>query len=58
MALAMKTFILLLAAVALSSCNTMIGLGRDTKEGYNWTKNKIQESRQPSYEDQYGAPVY
>lgn len=58
MALDMKTFALLIAAVALSSCNTLIGIGRDTKEGFIWTKNKIQESRQPSHEEQYGAPVY
>jgi len=27
---------------ALNSCNTFIGLGRDTEHAYHWTKNKIQ----------------
>ena len=31
----------LLALFPLSSCNTLIGVGRDTKEGFIWTKNKI-----------------
>jgi predicted small secreted protein len=56
----------ILAALALTSCNTMIGLGRDTKQGFNWSKAKIQEKRaqsqqsnqQDGYQDQYGAPVY
>lgn len=53
----------ILAALSLTSCNTMIGLGRDTKQGFIWTKNKIQEKRaqgqqQDAYQDQYGAPVY
>lgn len=39
----MKLFILIIAALALNSCNTLIGLGRDTKQGYEWTKAKIQE---------------
>lgn len=42
----MKKIILLLAsAVCLSSCNTTIGVGRDVRDGFNWTKDKIQESR-------------
>lgn len=57
----MKFACALLFAAALSSCNTTIGLGRDMKEGYNWSKNKIQENRaqgqqQGGYND--GAPVY
>lgn len=63
----MKLLCLLSLAVLLSSCNTMIGLGRDTKQGYQWSKKKIQERRQPAYQDPYGnqgyqdpygAPVY
>ena len=53
----MKYLILIVAAAALSSCNTMIGLGRDTKQGYEWTKSKFQGGggNQP---DASGAPVY
>lgn len=58
----MKLFFLLLAAIGLSSCNTTIGIGRDIKEGFIWSKNKIQEKRQQSQQDSYqdysGAPVY
>jgi predicted small secreted protein len=60
----MKFLLVLLATIGLSSCNTLIGMGRDTKQGFNWTKNKIQESRQgssggqSSQQDAYGAPVY
>jgi len=56
-------FLFLLAAVGtLVSCNTSIGIWRDTKATYNWSKNKIQESNSggggesQDYED--GAPVY
>jgi len=38
----MKILIVIAAALALNSCNTCIGIGRDTKQGYNWTKSKIQ----------------
>jgi len=54
----------LLALFPLSSCNTLIGVGRDTKEGFIWTKNKIQEKTQGGggggQQDSYdqGAPVY
>ncbi len=51
----MKSLIVIAVALALNSCNTLIGIGRDTKEGYNWTKSKIQGS--PSA-DSAGAPVY
>jgi len=33
---------MLAAVFALNSCNTFIGIGRDTKQGYYWTKEKIQ----------------
>lgn len=51
----MKLFIVIAATLALNSCNTCIGLGRDTVQGYNWTKSKIQGT--PS-DDSAGAPVY
>ena len=56
----MKLLFVIVAAFALNSCNTMIGLGRDTKQGYLWTKSKIQgigdhNDNQP---DTSGAPVY
>ena len=48
---------MLVGCALLSSCNTSIGLYRDAKEGYRWTKNKIEESRQSDsgYES---APTY
>jgi hypothetical protein len=56
----------LMLAVTLSSCNTSIGVGRDIKEGFIWSKNKIQEKRAQGqqqqqgggYFDDGGAPVY
>jgi len=49
-----------LALLSLSSCNTLIGVWRDTKEGAIWTKNKIQEKSQghEQQDESYGAPVY
>jgi predicted small secreted protein len=41
----------------LNSCNTTIGLYRDTKQGFIWTKNKIQGASQ-SPESTDDAPVY
>ena len=55
-----KLCLLLIAAMALMSCNTTIGVGRDIRDGFQWTKNKIQESgnqSDDSYDDVY-APVY
>lgn len=40
--------LLLVAGIALSSCNTTIGLGRDMREGYDWTRDKFQQSGQGS----------
>lgn len=40
----MKYFIVLAGLIALNSCNTLIGIGRDTKQGYLWTKEKIQNA--------------
>lgn len=42
--LAMKLLVLLSIVFALNSCNTSIGLYRDTKAGFLWTKGKIQGS--------------
>lgn len=60
----MKLACILLLAAALTSCNTTIGIGRDIKEGFIWSKNKIQEKRaqsqgdQGGYYDDSGSPVY
>jgi predicted small secreted protein len=55
---AMKLLFAIVAVLALNSCNTLIGMGRDTKQGYQWTKGKIQGSGQSQHQDHYGAPVY
>jgi predicted small secreted protein len=54
----MKFILIMIAAMALNSCNTLIGVGRDTKIGYQWTKDKIQGSGDSGGGDNYGAPVY
>lgn len=58
----MKLLTLLAVAFSLVSCNTSIGVWRDTKAAYNWTANKISESRNggggEAYDTEYGAPVY
>lgn len=58
----MKLLTLLAIAFSLVSCNTSIGVWRDTKAAYNWTANKISESRNggggEGYDTEYGAPVY
>ena len=66
----MKFACVLLLAGGLSSCNTTIGIGRDIKEGFVWSKRKIEEKRaanaaggyqetsQDTYQDPGGAPVY
>lgn len=52
--------LLIVAMLALNSCNTLIGVGRDTKQGYQWTKAKIQGagSSGGGGQEEYGAPVY
>jgi hypothetical protein len=52
----MKTICVIVAVLALNSCNTLIGVGRDTKQGFIWSKNKIQGNS--GYSDAYDAPVY
>jgi len=58
----MKFLCRLVALGTLVSCNTSIGIWRDTKATYNWSKNKIQESNSggggESQDYEYGAPVY
>ena len=55
----MKLLLVIVVTFALNSCNTLIGLGRDTKQGYLWTKNKIQDSGGGGEQaDTSGAPVY
>lgn len=53
----MKWFLLIATVVSLTSCNTMIGIWRDTKAGFQWTKAKMQGSGGGSQQE-YGAPVY
>lgn len=40
----MKYLALLACLTVLNSCNTLIGIGRDTKQAYVWTSEKIQGS--------------
>lgn len=56
----MKYFILFVAVFAMVSCNTSIGLYRDTKHAVNWTQNKLQNSGNSGDGGGYdsGAPVY
>jgi predicted small secreted protein len=42
----MKHLLIAITALVLSNCNTMIGLGRDTKEGFMWCSRKISEASQ------------
>lgn len=51
----MKLLIVIVTALSLNSCNTLIGVGRDTKQGYIWTKGKIQGTGR---QESSGAPVY
>lgn len=53
---AVKYLVILAALFALNSCNTLIGVTRDTKEGYRWAKQKMQK-KEPIIE-QSNAPVY
>jgi predicted small secreted protein len=58
----MKALLLLAFVFSTVSCNTSIGIWRDTKATYNWSKKKIQESQSGGgggeYDTEYGAPVY
>ncbi len=48
---------LVIVLMGLASCNTTIGLGRDVRDGFNWTKEKIQQSGGGGHGDAH-APVY
>lgn len=55
----MKILLFLTIVFSSVSCNTSIGIWRDTKATYNWSKNKIQQSQSGGGQDyEYGAPVY
>ncbi len=55
----MKYILLCITSLTLVSCNTSIGLYRDMKQGFIWTKNKIQNSGGGGdVVDPYGAPTY
>ncbi len=61
--MAMKIFFVLAAVATLVSCNTSIGLWRDTKATYHWSKRKIEEQNNAAagggdQQYEYGAPVY
>lgn len=42
----MKYLLIAITALSLTNCNTLIGLGRDTKEGFLWCNRKIYEKTQ------------
>ncbi len=46
-----------MALVALNGCNTLIGLGRDTKAAFFWTNDKIHHMHNGGQKNE-GAPVY
>lgn len=54
----MKLIFIAAMFLALNSCNTFIGIGRDTQQGYQWTKSKIQGTGGGGSQDSSGAPVY
>jgi predicted small secreted protein len=55
----MKIIIFCIASLSLVSCNTSIGVYRDMKQGFIWTKNKIQgDASGGNTADPYGAPTY
>ena len=58
----MKILLLLTVAFSLVSCNTSIGIWRDTKAAFKWTGEKISGIGSggggDEYDTEYGAPVY
>lgn len=54
----MKLLTLLAVVFALNSCNTCIGIYRDSKAACVWTKEKVQGSGGGGGGYEYGAPVY
>ncbi len=56
----MKYFAIAILAGLLVSCNTLIGVGRDVKAGYNWTADKVSAMNSGGGGGGYsgGAPIY
>jgi predicted small secreted protein len=58
----MKILLLLAVVFSLVSCNTSIGLWRDTKAVVKWSADKIAGTGDggggDEYDTEYGAPVY
>jgi len=56
----MKYMILTVVVLSLNSCNTCIGVWRDTCQGYQWTKGKMQGEGGGNEvsPDPYNDPVY
>ncbi len=57
----MKVILLLAIVFSLVSCNTSIGVWRDTKAAVIWTADKIKGAGNgggDEYDTEYGAPVY
>lgn len=54
----MKYLSLVAVVFALNSCNTMIGMYRDTKQACSWTQQKLRASGGDGGGEDYGAPVY
>ena len=53
----MKLLMLLATLLMLNSCNTMIGMGRDGRQAYDWTRSKFQ-GNSGGGDYQSGAPIY
>jgi len=55
----MKVLTALALVLALNSCNTLIGIGRDGRQAFDWTKAKVQGTGGGGGGGaDYGAPVY
>lgn len=64
----MKAFLMLATVFSLVSCNTTIGVWRDTKALTSWSVRKVKEAKDGNgaafsgwdddQEYEYGAPVY
>ncbi|MDE0837109.1 MAG: hypothetical protein OSA84_12235 [Akkermansiaceae bacterium] len=54
----MKILSTIALVISLVSCNTSIGVWRDTKATFHWSKEKIQGFEGGEQEYEYGAPVY
>ena len=54
----MKYLSLVAAVFALNSCNTTIGIYRDTKQAFLWTKEKIQNCRSGHGSDDASGDAY